>query len=322
MNPQKLFALTAKEQAVYQIQPDEFPGYDWAAYTEEYEVPPLIAQTSMRFWYNTQKGAFTSHWHDAQEIIVPLEETYTVTVQDKTFRLEPGDILLIPPGSIHSIEASDRGSRFIFLLELNPFCRLTDFSRTQALLSKPVCITADTYPEIYEQEIKLIMQAARYYWGNKASRQLWVCSCLMAFYAHYTDFCIHAARPDSASESRSPDNCSQKISALLGYLQRHYADSISLEDAAIKTGLSKFYFSRVFKQHTGQTFYDYLCFLRVRAAVDMLKNTSTSVAEIAADCGFATLSSFNRTFRKYQKCTPTECRKLYHSRKRTSPRDS
>lgn len=316
MNPQKLFVLTAKEQSLYQIQPDNYPKYDWAAANEEYEIPPFIPQTFMRFWYNTEDTSYSTHWHDAQEIIVPLEGVYTVTVQGITFHLEPGDILLVPPGSLHSIQAPDCGARFIFLLELGTFCQLTDFFRTQALLTKPVCINADTYPEIYEQEIKLIMQVAGYYWGNTASRQLWIYSCMMAFYACYTDFCIHANRPDfSGSEDISPDDCSQRISMLLSYLQQHYGESISLEAAASRVGLSKFYFSKIFKQHTGQTFYDYLCFLRIQASVDLLKNTSASISEIAASCGFATLSSFNRIFRKYQKCTPTECRNLYQRRK-------
>lgn len=312
MNPRRLFTLTAKEQDLYQIQPDNYPKYDWAEANEEYEIPPFIPQTFMRFWYNTENTSYSTHWHDAQEIIVPLEEGYTAIVQDATFRLEPGDILLIPPGSLHSLEAPDSGSRFVFLLELNVMCQLTDFFRTQALLAKPVCITSDTCPEIYEKEIGLIMQAASHYWGTAPSRQLRIYSCLMDFYACYTDFCIEPGRFSSANPITLPSgDSSRKISLLLNYLQQHYTENISLEDAAAKAGLSKFYFSRIFKQHTGQTFYDYLSFLRIQSAEQLLKNTETPISQIASACGYATLSSFNRSFQKFRKCTPSEYRNLY-----------
>ena len=49
MNPEKLFSLTAGQREDYQIQPDGFPRYDWEAVTEEYEIPPYIPQTFMRF---------------------------------------------------------------------------------------------------------------------------------------------------------------------------------------------------------------------------------------------------------------------------------
>lgn len=311
MNPQKLFALTAREKAAYQIQPDKYPTYDWAASTEEYEIPPFIPKTFMRFWYNTESTSYTTHWHDAQEIIIPLEEDYTVIVQDIPFHLKPGDILLVPPGSLHSLEAPPSGSRFIFLLELTILCQLTDFFRTQSFLSRPVHITSDTCPEIYGQEIGLIMQLASHYWNDSPARQLRIYSCLMEFYACYTEFCVHKNNTVSNTPGNLPaGDGSRKIPVLLTWLQQHYAENISLEDAASRVGLSKFYFSRVFKQHTGQTFYDYLSFLRIRSAETLLKDTSTPISEIAAACGYSALSSFNRSFRRFQKCTPSEYRNL------------
>ena len=309
MNPRKLFSLTTRQQELYQNQPDGFLSYDWEAATEEYELPPFLSKTSMRFWYNTQNIGFSTHWHDAQEIIVPLEADYAVTAQENAYQLKPGDILIIPPGILHSITAPSCGSRFIFLFEMNLFSQLSDFIRTQSLLSKPVLITADTCPEIYEKEIDLIMQAASHYWGDSPSKQLLIYACLMNFYACYTDFYTNRnSSMSKASGNIPPKDYSRKLTLLLEYLQRHYAESISLEDAAKKTGLSRFYFSRVFKEYTGQTFYDYLSFLRIQAAESLLKDTTVPMSDIATACGYSNISSFNRNFRKFQKCTPSEYR--------------
>ncbi len=311
MNAKKYFSLTDKQKSDYQNQPDGYLTYDWEAVNEVYEIPPFLSKTTMRFWYNTQNTGFSTHWHDAQETIVPLEEGYTVTVQDKVYHLLPGDILIIPPGILHSISAPSCGARFIFLYELDIFCQLTDFFRTQALLSKPVLINEDTCPEIYEKEISLIMEAAGYYWGGGPSRQLRIYACLMNFYACYTEFCSERALLAGPSKNPSPRDYSQRLARLLSYLQQNYMENISLEDAAQKAGLSKFYFSRIFKEYTGQTFYDYLSFLRISHAESLLKDTSTPIAHIALACGYSNLSSFNRSFRRFQKCTPSQYRSLH-----------
>lgn len=312
MNPKKLFSLTDKQKAEYQNQPDGFLTYDWEAVNEEYEIPPFLSQTSMRFWYNTQNTGYSTHWHDAQELIIPLDGDYTVIVQDTTYNLKPGDILIVPPGILHSILSPTCGTRFIFLYELNIFCQLTDFFRTQSLLAKPVLINADTCPEIYETQISLLMQAASRYWENGPSKQLHIYACLMNFYACYTEFCANRSPlTTTASGSPSPKSYSRKLMHLLEYIQQHYTENISLEDAAQKTGLSRFYFSRIFKQHTGQTFYDYLSFVRIQAAEALLKDTATPVSDIAHACGYSSISTFNRSFRRFQKCTPSEYRSFH-----------
>lgn len=44
MNPRNLYSLTPKQQQLYQIQPDDFPGYNWYDQPDEYEHPPHYAE--------------------------------------------------------------------------------------------------------------------------------------------------------------------------------------------------------------------------------------------------------------------------------------
>ena len=312
MNPRNLFALTENQKQLYPIQPDEFPGYNWHEETEEYELPPYVEKSSLRFWYNTQCADFSTHWHNAQEIIVPLEEGYEVTVRGTSYQLEPGDIFLIPSGELHSLKAPPTGARFIFLFELDLLCRLGDFSHIRSFLTKPVHITADFCPSIYEKAISLIMQSAGYYWGSSTVKQLHIFSCLMEFYACYTDFCTKkdSFTLPSTVVSMQKDTL-QRLNAVLKYMEQHYSEKITLEDAAHMVHLSKFYFTRVFKQYTGQTFYDYLNIIRIQAAVQLLKDTDTPMSRISTACGYASVSSFNRSFRKIKSCTPSEFRNFY-----------
>jgi AraC-like DNA-binding protein len=63
-------------------------------------------------------------------------------------------------------------------------------------------------------------------------------------------------------------------------------------------------FSRWFKREIGRTFTDYVNDARCGAACDRLLRTDVSIARIADQCGFATLSNFNAQFKRRYGCTP------------------
>ncbi len=311
MNPKHLFALNASCRKQYQVQPDLF-GYTRER-TIEYERPPYIENTTLRFWYNVQPEGYDTHWHDAQEIIVPLEDGYCVTIQDAVYHLEPGDILLIPPGCLHTLHGSETGSRFIFLLGMDFFCQPECFAQIRALLSRPVLISSDTCPEIYEREISFIMEIAAHYWSDNPVRQVYIYARMLELYACYAEHHWKNTHPASAQDDMPPSKkLLPKLNNLLGYLEQHYAEDISLDQAAEMTGLSKYYFTKVFKQHTSQTYYDYLSFLRIQAAEGLLGDKSLSIADIAVSCGYASISSFNRIFRRLKGTSPSEYRKYMH----------
>ena len=84
-----------------------------------------------------------------------------------------------------------------------------------------------------------------------------------------------------------------------------------MEEAANIACFSKFYFTRLFKQYTNQTFYDYLSTKRIKAAEQMLIIPNLPITEISLKAGFSSLSSFNRTFKRLKGCSPSEYRSLY-----------
>ena len=142
---------------------------------------------------------------------------------------------------------------------------------TRSLLTKPVLLSAGTFPEIYERVITLFMEIASLYWGDSPSRQLSIYARMLDFFACFTDFHISGGPTASPGVFRSADSLSKKLNHFLEYLQVHYAEELPLEEAAERIGVSKYYFTRIFRRHTGQTFNDYLTSLRVRAAEDLLK---------------------------------------------------
>lgn len=85
-------------------------------------------------------------------------------------------------------------------------------------------------------------------------------------------------------------------------------NGISLDDMASKIYLNPVYFSRLFKQQTGETFTEYILKVRMEKAIDLLKSSSLKVYEISEIIGYKNIKYFYKVFKKYTGITPLELR--------------
>lgn len=108
---------------------------------------------------------------------------------------------------------------------------------------------------------------------------------------------------------------SRRVSKVQQYIARHYHEEVRLETLADMVGMTPVAFSRFFRQRTGRTLSDYVIDIRIGHAARLLVDSAQTVAEICYDCGFNTLSNFNRLFRKKKGCSPTEFRESYQKKK-------
>lgn len=83
---------------------------------------------------------------------------------------------------------------------------------------------------------------------------------------------------------------------------------LTLTILAQEVGVNRTYLSQYINQNGG-TFYDYVNTYRIEEAKSLLATTDKSMQEIADLCGFASRSSFTRTFRDHTTLTPTDYRK-------------
>jgi transcriptional regulator GlxA family with amidase domain len=98
------------------------------------------------------------------------------------------------------------------------------------------------------------------------------------------------------------------LERIFSFVHDNFAKPLDLDDAADAANLSKFYFSRFFKEQTGQTFHAYLSRIRVSHAEELLAGSDLPVTEIAYVSGFASLKTFNRLFRTYTGTSPSSYR--------------
>lgn len=101
----------------------------------------------------------------------------------------------------------------------------------------------------------------------------------------------------------------QRVKQAILYIQEHYMESITLDDIADSILVSKSECCRCFKRTLNVTPFEYLMKYRIIASTKkMHKKTLESISEIAGSVGFNNTSYYNKIFKKYMNCTPTEYR--------------
>jgi len=95
------------------------------------------------------------------------------------------------------------------------------------------------------------------------------------------------------------------IQEAIRYINLNYASNISLKSIAEYLEVSTFYFSRVFSNMTGTTFKSYINGVRINKATNLLLSTDQKIIDIAFECGFNSLRTFNRTYRQVKGTHPT-----------------
>ena len=109
------------------------------------------------------------------------------------------------------------------------------------------------------------------------------------------------------------DSDSRRMSAIHSYILNHYKGDIRLDNVADLANLSPTSFSRYFKARTNKTFSDFIAELRISLACKLLHKNDLSILQIAHECGYKTLSNFNKKFKEITNSNPLKYRKKYQN---------
>ena len=81
------------------------------------EYVTYVEHSSVRVWYSDVARYYESHFHSAVEIIVPLKGEVCYNLLDGSYRVQAGEVLIVPPNCSHDLNMGENCSRYLLLFE-------------------------------------------------------------------------------------------------------------------------------------------------------------------------------------------------------------
>ncbi len=264
-------------------------------------------RSTVRVWYSEEPSYYEGHYHSAVEIIMPVKGEVTYSLLDGTYRVQVGEVLIVPPNCIHDLDMKSGSARYLLLFEPDGIFGMRDMQMVAAMLKMPIYLTGQ--PDLQETVRRLLLQVISCY---DQQEPLWNSLCYALLLQMYATLGKHyMIRARQSEEEANRDIDSDIINSARLYIDQNCMLNLTLNDMASFSGFSKYYFSRVFKQQLGIPFSEYLRRKRVSLAEELLIHSRQPIQEIAATAGFGSIATFNRVFRDVKSCTPSRYREIY-----------
>lgn len=261
-----------------------------------------------------ENGAGRLHFHNYLEIGYCSQGARMLTLEQEEHPYFDGTFCVIPKNCAHNIIDDGSGESVWDFLYVDVERFLMDMypgrSRMVEEVSRRINAQARFLTcEKYYTMSSLIQEMIREKREEKLFYQGSIKGYLLAFL-------LETARTWSEEEVKEESGQEEIISgeiaqigAALQYVKAHYKEPIRMKDLAGSCGLSETHFRRLFSECVHLSPSGYLSKTRVRAACELMMTTSASLDEIAAETGFLSMSTFNRSFRKYLGMSPHSWRR-------------
>lgn len=278
------------------------------------ETVAFNGMNGVRIHHNRETDSYPVHWHTAMEIIMPYENIYTIDIGSDHIVLNEDDIIIIPPGELHSLTAPSSGSRMIMLVDYSLLCNLKGMDSLLHNLHPYTVIHKENNDETRDELAAMLreymLEIESEYFGRAQYHEARIYSLLISFFVDFGRESGNQDRKFGNFTTNKQHEYVQKFMNVCNYINEHCTEDVTVDELADIAGFSKFHFARLFKQFTNVSYYDYLTGKRIEHAETLLITPDISITEVAMQSGFNSLSTFNRVFKNIKGCTPSEYKGL------------
>lgn len=255
------------------------------------------------------------HWHDDWEIIYFIRGNATFYIGSETVKPEPGDLLFVNKGLIHTGFADDDDPIEYYAVVFHPSLAGSSMADAYHMqITNPYLSGKSFFPlrlsvndEFYPAVSDIVGQLMAEYSKKDTGFQLAIRSMLHLLLVRLSRR-LQLQGPSGAA-GHSDAEQTEKFKELIAYVEQHYPEKLTVQQAAGIVNLSEYHFCRTFKKITGKTFVEYVNLLRINAAEQLLLHSNDPVTEIAFNVGFGSVNYFSQMFRQYKRHSPSQCRK-------------
>ncbi|MCR5235714.1 MAG: AraC family transcriptional regulator [Lachnospiraceae bacterium] len=279
-----------------------------------YEIYDFDHVSAFNMSTGYKERSYKDHWHSYGEILlVGPGKTNIYSVGRNIYELVPDDFVIVWPMEMHSIVDADREKALVIQFSNAFINSLFDLRRIMHMYRNLHIICINAHPELAAELKAITMQMKEIFFSERADREIRCCMLLMEFMLTLLD---HRKELLPEVEDADPyaytDDIMRRMIMVTDYIKNNLtADDLSQGTMAEMAGISKDYFSRIFKNVTGMNYTKWLNMIRLEKASELLSEEGKTLTEVAMLSGFQSIPSFNRVFRAEKGMAPGEYRALF-----------
>lgn len=241
---------------------------------------------------------FGKHNHKEVEIVYIKSGHCIMEVEDTFVPLQEGDCIVLLPGVPHCFTVDLKACCLISQLE---FCVVVpDFAKKEFALSRKKRFYKLDDCDMLKRQIENICRCYRLAEKN----QYGTVQIKLMFLQMFIELEVRIREGQETEDNG-------KVEMVVGYINEHYGEDLTVEGLARHVGISSRYLRRCFREKTGISCSSYITSVRIEKAKQLLWNSSKTVTEIAGLTGFNSSQYFSRIFYQYEGRTPSRYRDLW-----------
>lgn len=248
------------------------------------------------------------HWHPFIEILLSLYDNNEITINFNKHVLKTNDLAIIYPGDLHSLNHVAENAFIIVQFPLDLLTTMSEFKNNFSMFYHHHCIKYDPSNSNADKMIFLIKKLSDLYYSDTSFKEVHIYSLLLEFFSELGQYCVDAKKEQFSDDASIEYNSTKIIAEACLYISQNCTKRLTLDDISHYTGVSKSYFSHLFKKYTNMTFTEFLTTERIKRSEFLFSDPKAHIIDIAFDSGFSTISSFNRAFKKIKGISPSKFR--------------
>lgn len=275
---------------------------------ELYESEPFVNnQIPIRIFNHSFDGEaiFTvTHWHRNIEFNMVTAGRIRRIIDGKNIDQTPGDIVIVNSGILHADHWIDPGDHFEGItVQISK-------SFMDYWIGKSVWFQMPDDPEALQALRKMLgrfgdIRRRKDETEDQMQKDLLKYETMQLLFQLLSLLRVSFMVPEKKASERTLKSVGA-VKGIINYIDQHYTENLTLSEVAEEFHYTPAHLSRLFKEHIGTKFHDYLQHVRLMNCVDeMKKHPDARLTDLALDQGFPNIKSFIETFKRYFGCTPT-----------------
>lgn len=257
------------------------------------------------------------HWHNEIEIIYLASGTAVFNIENREFAIHAGDALIVHPGELHSgISTSPDDTCYYSIVFKLSWLSSQQPDRIQELYLNPILQGTIRLPALLSSEeephsklLEGVRELLTRYERHSPAYEMSLKGLLLLLIADIYDDGLMENNLSSGNHYGRGYN--RQIKKVLAYMENHSREKLELDLLASIVSLSRSHFCKFFKTQTGMRPMEYLNYIRINKAANLLSTGSYNVLEAALESGFQHVSYFSKWFKFYMNMTPSDYKSRY-----------